>query len=100
MSQATTRQFRWCFPEWVNASKVTVTCEKEKDTISIQIAQYCDPDQSCRTMNKPGVLLEMDGVRLTITNCSYDSWSCKAVSYINDIEQGPETFTVDVCNRK
>ncbi|XP_016295359.1 uncharacterized protein LOC107653204 isoform X2 [Sinocyclocheilus anshuiensis] len=90
------REFRRCSPRWVNASQVKASCS------DIQIAQYCDPDQSCRNMSKPGVSLEKDrerGLCLTITNCSYESWSCEALSYIDGEEFG-ENFTVNLtCNQ-
>ncbi|XP_050960352.1 uncharacterized protein LOC127161682 [Labeo rohita] len=93
-SQATTGGFRKCFPQdWVNADQVRVSCN------NTQIAQHCSPDhQSCRNMSRPGVFLEKDehGVCLTITNCSYDSWSCQAMSYTNGNED-KQNFTA-TCN--
>ncbi|RXN13454.1 sterile alpha motif domain-containing 3-like isoform X2 [Labeo rohita] len=49
-------------------------------------------------MSRPGVFLEKDehGVCLTITNCSYDSWSCQAMSYTNGNED-KQNFTA-TCN--
>ncbi|KTF78585.1 hypothetical protein cypCar_00046595 [Cyprinus carpio] len=96
VSPATTQEFRRYFPQWVNASQVQVSCN------NTLIAQHCDPDQSCRNTSKPGVSLEKDRERvcLTITNCSYDSWSCEARSYIDGEEFG-ENVTVNVtCNRE
>lgn len=97
MSQATaTGEFPQCFSGWAKADQVKVSCN------NTLIAQYCDPGhQSCRNINKPGVLLEKgsNGVCLTITNSSYDSWSCKAKGYIDGDEQ-EEDFTVDLKNRK
>ncbi|XP_026109187.1 uncharacterized protein LOC113081318 [Carassius auratus] len=96
MSPAPTPEFRRCFPQWVNASQVQVSCN------NTLIAQLCDPDQSCRNMNNTGVSLEKDreGVCLNITNCSYDARSCKAQSYI-DSEQSEENFTVNMtCNHE
>ncbi|XP_016117777.1 uncharacterized protein [Sinocyclocheilus grahami] len=93
---ASAAEFRRCSPRWLNASQVKVSCS------DVQIAQYCDPDQSCRHTSKPGVSLEKHrerGLCLTITNCSYESWSCEALSYIHAEEFG-ETFTVHVtCNQ-
>lgn len=97
MSQdATTEPFVKCFPEWAEADQVLVICN------DIKIAQYCGPDQSCRTMNKPGVSLEngSNGFCLNITNCSYDSCSCEATSFIDHKPQESKKITVDVCNRK
>ncbi|XP_042569552.1 uncharacterized protein LOC122135124 isoform X4 [Cyprinus carpio] len=88
-------EFRRCSLQWVNAGQVKVSCN------NTLIAQHCDPDQSCRNMSKPGVSLEKDRERvcLTITNCSYDSWSCEARGYIDGKEFG-ENVTVNVtCNQ-
>ncbi|XP_016086864.1 uncharacterized protein [Sinocyclocheilus grahami] len=93
---ASAAEFRRCSPLWLNASQVKVSCS------DVQIAQYCDPDQSCRHTSKPGVSLEKHrerGLCLTITNCSYESWSCEALSYVHAEEFG-ENFTVHVtCNQ-
>lgn len=100
MSEATTGQFRQCFfPEWSNASQMRVSCQKENDTNDVtQIAQYCnDSTPICRKMNKPGVSLEKEheGLCLTITNDSYDSWFCEAQIFSDDDEK-KENFTVDL----
>ncbi|KAI2645027.1 Transforming growth factor beta-1-induced transcript 1 protein [Labeo rohita] len=107
MSQATTTTtggFPKCFPQWVNADQVQISCNDPVSNRTVTlIAQYCSPDhQSCRNMSSPAVFLEKDKHRvcLTITNCSYDSWSCEAKSYTNG-EEDKENFTVSItCNCK
>ncbi|XDV46503.1 hypothetical protein PO909_014390 [Leuciscus waleckii] len=88
-----TGTFVRCLDALTNADQIDVVCNGTK-----KIAQYCETGrQSCRNKTSPGVSL--DGFCLTISNWTYNSWSCEANGYIHDNRQTVE-FTVDLSNRK
>ncbi|XP_067228227.1 uncharacterized protein [Chanodichthys erythropterus] len=91
--------FRRCFPEWINASKVSVICQDRVKKNETLLAQCCGPYENCQTTNKPGVLLEKASICLTVTNSSYDSWPCEIKAFVNDTKQGPERFIINVRNQ-